>query len=222
MHMYSNCMTRPSRNVDQLLLQAGHALLPETGVRGLGIRQVADHAGVNPGMFHYHFKTKDVFIRALLQQKYNDMFATLELEAHKSASTVENLRAAVGVLVRFGRDNRVFLVRLLGDAFAGEAVVMEFLQANLPRHIAVIVTLIMQGQSEGLFRKLPPPQALAFLIGGIGAPILLGTAVLNSGLAPQALATQLEQFVFSDAAIAERIDMALAGLASAPSSGASS
>ncbi len=218
MHMYSYEMTRPSRNVDQLLLQAGLELLPETGVRGLGIRQVAERAGVNPGMFHYHFKTKDVFVRTLLQQKYNAMFATLEFEAHKSSSTLENLRAAIAVLVHWGRNNRVLLVRLLGDAFAGEAVVMEFLQANLPRHIAVVMALIVQGQGEGLLRKLPPQQAVAFLMAGVGAPILLGTAVLNSGLAPAPLHMLMEQHLFTDAAIAERIDMALAGLA-APSSG---
>ncbi|MBI3716171.1 MAG: TetR/AcrR family transcriptional regulator [Betaproteobacteria bacterium] len=206
-------MTRPSRNVDQLLLQAGHELLPATGVRKLSIRQVTERAGVNLGMFHYHFKTKDVFVRAVLQQKYNDMFATLELEAHKSPSAKENLRAAVNVLVRFGRDNRAMLVRLLGDAFAGEAVAVEFLQANLPRHIAVILSLIARGQTEGVLKKLPPPQALAFLMGAVGAPILLGTAVLNSGFAPPQLVDQFEQIVFSDAAIAVRVDMALAGMA---------
>ena len=34
-------MPRPTRNVDQLLLRAGQALLPETGVRRLSIRQIS-------------------------------------------------------------------------------------------------------------------------------------------------------------------------------------
>ena len=52
-------------------------------------------------MFHYHFKSKDVFARALLEQMYNDMFASLELESQRFASALENLRAAVKVLARF-------------------------------------------------------------------------------------------------------------------------
>ena len=117
-------MPRPSRNVDQLLINAGHELLPQTGVRGLSIRQVTEKAGVNLGMFHYHFKTKDVFVRAILEQKYNDMFQSLELQVQADAAAVEKLRAAVALLARWGRDNRVFFVRLLGDAFAGEKVAL--------------------------------------------------------------------------------------------------
>src|SRR5260221_7973961 len=137
---------RPSRNVDQLLIQAGHELLPQTGVRGLSIRQVTERAGVNLGMFHYHFKTKDVFVRAILEQKYNDMFATLETETHRSESVVDNLRAAANVLARFARDNRKLLVKLLNDALGGEAVAQEFLKANIPRHIQVVVALMVQAQ----------------------------------------------------------------------------
>lgn len=206
-------MPRPSRNVDQLLLKAGHELLPATGVRALSIRQVTERAGVNLGMFHYHFKTKDVFVRAILESQYNQMFASLEIATHRSTSVVENLRAAVMVLALFGRDNRLLLVRLAGDALAGEALAVEFLRANLPRHLEVIAALIAQGQKLGRFRKMPIPQATAFLMGGVGAPILLGAALVNSGFAPPPLASVLEDAVFTDAAIHERIDMALAGLA---------
>ena len=206
-------MPRPSRNVDQLLLKAGRELLPATGVRALSIRQVAERAGVNLGMFHYHFKTKDVFVRAILESQYNRMFASLEIATHRSTSVVENLRAAVMVLALFGRDNRLLLVRLAGDALAGEVMAVEFLRANLPRHLAVIAALIAQGQKIGRFRKMPMPQAIAFLMGGVGAPILLGAALVNSGFAPPPLASGLDDTVFSDAAIRERIEMALTGLA---------
>ena len=60
-------MSRPSRNVDALLLRAGRELYPETGAAGLSIRKVAERAGVNLGMFHYHFRTKEAFVRQLLQ-----------------------------------------------------------------------------------------------------------------------------------------------------------
>ena len=212
-------MPRPSRNVDQLLINAGHELLPQTGVRGLSIRQVTEKAGVNLGMFHYHFKTKDVFVRAILEQKYNDMFQSLELQVQADAAAVEKLRAAVALLARWGRDNRVFFVRLLGDAFAGEKVALEFMRANMPRHIKVVIELIMQAQKQGDIRKLPIQQALSFLMGAIAAPIIVGTAAINSGFVPPFVRDQLEQLVFTDAAIAERIDMALIGMAAKKKSG---
>jgi len=204
---------RPSRNVDQLLLEAGHELLPKTGVRGLSVRQVTERAGVNLGMFHYHFKTKDIFVRALLEQKYNDMFAVLADASHASDSPVENLRASVNTLARFARDNRGLLVRLLNDALAGEVVAQEFLRANLPRHIQVVAGLVAQGQKAGQLRKLPLPQAMAFVMGAVGAPVLFATAALHNNLIPPLMAPMLEAALFTDAAIAQRVDMALFGLA---------
>ena len=177
-------MPRPSRNIDQLLIQAALELLPAAGTRALSIRQVCEHAKVNLGMFHYHFKTRDVFLRAVLQQMYDSMFATLELEVERQAYPLERLRAAVVTLASFARDHRHLLVRLVGDALAGEAVAIEFLQRNLPRHIGLVMKFIAAAQRDGTLRRIPPLQALAFLIGGTGAPILLGTAVSRSGMLP--------------------------------------
>jgi AcrR family transcriptional regulator len=206
-------MARPSRNVDQLLVQAAMELLPQTGARALSIRQVAEHAGVNLGMFHYHFKTKDVFVRSVLQQMYDGMFANLALEAHHSPSPIENLRGAMTVLARFARDNRLLLARLIADALSGEAAMIEFLRDNLPRHIGVMAALIAQAQSQGAVRKISSMQAVAFIASSVGAPIMLGTAAFASGAAPAPLAKRFEREVLSNAAIAERVEMALAGLA---------
>jgi AcrR family transcriptional regulator len=206
-------MARPSRNIDQLLIRAGLELLPETGVRALSIRQVAGRAGANLGMFHYHFKTKEAFVRMVLQQVYDGMFTNLTLEARRSESAMESLRAVLHVLARFGRDNRRLLVRLLGDALSGETVAIQFLQANLPRHVGVLKRLISRGQKDGTFKKVPPSQAMAFLAGSVAGPILLGSAAISSGFAPPQVAAGLESEVFSDMAISQRIDMALEGLA---------
>ena len=61
-------MPRPSQNIDEALLRSGLALLPRLGCSGLSVRRVAEHAGVNPAMFHYHFQSKAVFLRSVLQQ----------------------------------------------------------------------------------------------------------------------------------------------------------
>ena len=78
-------MPRPSRNLDHALLAAGRELFPERGCAALSVREVADAAGVNLGMFHYHFKSRDVFLRSLMQQAYEEMFTrlTAELSLHR-------------------------------------------------------------------------------------------------------------------------------------------
>src|ERR1043165_4984962 len=108
-------MPRPSRNLDQALLAAGRALYPSRGCAGLSVREVADAAGVNLGMFHYHFKSRDAFLRALMQQAYEEMFSSLTLELSLHREMPDSLRYAVRAIGRWVRDNRRFLARVLAD-----------------------------------------------------------------------------------------------------------
>ncbi|WP_136420242.1 TetR/AcrR family transcriptional regulator [Herbaspirillum sp. ST 5-3] len=205
-------MARPSQNIDQRLLQAGVELLPGTGCRGLSARKLAEHAGVNLGMFHYHFRTKDNFIRTLLQQIYEQMFSLLVLRSHKGESALQNLRNALLVLAHFARTHRQLLVRIAADALAGEQVAVEFLQANLPRHLGVISSLIVEAQREGDLAKAPVAQVFSFLAGAVMAPVLLGAALADNSALPPAVGGMLEREVLSKKAVEQRVEFALRGL----------
>lgn len=200
-------MARPSQYIDQLLLDAGLELLPVTGCAGLSVRRLTEHAGVNLGMFHYHFKTKDNFIKAVLQRTYDEMFSALTLRVNPAHPPVQNLRDALGVLGSFGIKNRRLLVRILGDAMSGDPLAAEFLKANLPRHIEVIASLVQEAQWEGSIAKAPVPQVIAFMAGAVAAPILVSTALQQSPTAQAAAA-----LVLSEQALAQRIEFALHGL----------
>ena len=207
-------MTRPSRNVDRLLLRAGRELFPETGAARLSIRKVALRAGVNPGMFHYHFGAKDLFVRQVLQELYDEMFANLELAA-SARSPRDALSAALNVLGRFARDNARLLRRLIADALSGDPLAREFLRANMPRHVGVLLSLIRSGQRAGQLRSVAPAQALVFLAGSVAAPMVIGGVLADHDLVP-GVAAGLPALIGTDAAIAERVDCALAGLARRP------
>ena len=204
-------MPRPSRNVDRLLLRAGLELFPETGAARLSVRKVAARAGVNLGMFHYHFRTKELFVRQLLQELYDEMFASLELAA-SSRRPLAALRGALNVLGRFARDNARVLRRLLADALANDPLAVEFLRANMPRHIGVILGLIVSGQRSGTLRRMAPPQALVFLAGSVAVPVILAPMLSERDLVP-GVTPGVAALIASDEAIAERVDCALAGLA---------
>ena len=205
-------MGRPSRNVDAALLRAGRALYPTTGIRGLSVRKVAERAGVNVAMFHYHFGSKEKFVGVLLGQLYDAMFERLSLAADGDAP-LPALRRALLVLAHFARDHRAVLRRILLDALAGEPVAVEFARVNLPRHLRVVAGLVRAGQACGALRDIAPLQALALLAGSIGGPILLGTAVTENPGVPRALRGAFENEVLGDAALAERVDLVLAALA---------
>jgi len=202
-------MPRPSRNLDQALLAAGRELFPERGCAGMSIREVAEAAGVNLGMFHYHFKSREAFLRALMQQGYETMFATLSLEIARPSDTVSTLRYALRAIARFVRDNRRFLARLLADALAGEACARDFLRDNLPRHLDLLRALIAKGQKEGVFAQMPLTQAMGVCAGSLAMPILAGGAMIDTGLLEPATAKMLDATLLTNDAIDQRIELAL-------------
>ena len=205
-------MPRPSRNLDRALLAAGRALLPHRGCAGLSVREVADAAGVNLGMFHYHFKTRDAFLRELLQSMYEEMFSQLKVTRDETWAPVDNLRSALGFLGRFLRANRAILARVMADALCGDPIAIEFLRNNMPRHLGHMRALIELGQKEGTIAPMPVEQALGFCAGSLAMPIIFGGAVVASDVVAPRTARALEKSLLSDAAIDQRIELALAAL----------
>jgi AcrR family transcriptional regulator len=211
-------MPRPSQQIDQALLASGRILLPQLGCAGLSVRALAEHAGTAPGMFHYHFESKEQFLRMLLAGVYEEMFAALVQQAAIDGSAVDRLRAALTALARFGRSQRLLIGRLWADAAAGETAAREFFQHNAPRHIGVLMGLLTQGQANGAIKPLPPLSAFAFLLGAVALPSIFVAGLVDAGLAPPGGRAAFEAQVMSDAAIDLRIDLALAALSTSPES----
>ncbi|KQY90428.1 TetR/AcrR family transcriptional regulator [Pelomonas sp. Root1444] len=207
-------MPRPSQDQDQALLAAGAALYPALGCAGLSVRRVADAAGVNPGMVHYHFGSKDGFLRALLQRHYEEMFSALSLNIQGDADVMQRLAAALLTVARFVREHRPLISRVWADAQGGQTVAQQFLRANAPRHLGVLLALMQEAENTG---RLPPQPLLTrftFLMGAVVAPILLVGGMQSIDAVPPALLAGVGEEVLSDAALQQRIEWALLGLAS--------
>jgi AcrR family transcriptional regulator len=210
---------RPSRNLDLALLAAGRELFPSRGCAGLTVREVADAAGVNLGMFHYHFKSREAFLRALLQSVYEEMFAELVARAQQvprgEFDAVQVLRGALQFMGRFVRANRALLSRILADALCNDPIAVEFLGRNLPRHLTVLMQLIEAGQKEGAIKRVAAPQLLGFCAGSLAMPILFGGAMVERNPAAPHV-RMIEAALLSDAALDQRIELALAAISAIP------
>jgi AcrR family transcriptional regulator len=206
-------MPRPSQQIDQALLASGRALFPGTGCAGLSVRALAEHAGVAPGMFHYHFGSKERFLRALLAGWYEEMFASLSQQVAAPAEPLARLRAGLRLLGRFARSHRALLGRLWADALAGEAVARDFFHDNAPRHVGLLMALLGQAQASGALRRMPPLQAFAFLMGAVALPTVFIGGLADAGFVPPGGLAAFDTQVLSDSAIDQRIELALAALA---------
>lgn len=207
-------MARPSKNTDLKLIEAGRRLLPQTGVSDLSLRQVAEEAKVNLGMFHYHFGSKDEFVRQVLQQIYEELFIQLEREFTEGATLrkpLERLRSLLLILGRFAFQNRLMLASIIRDILGGEKVVREFLIENFPRHISLMHQAVVDCQSRGLIREdLKVPQILVLCASSLVASSVMATAL--DRVNPDLLKGAVREEFFSEELIEARIDFILRGL----------
>jgi len=206
-------MSRPSGNTDLLLIEEARKLLPKTGCTGLNLREVASKAGVNLGMFHYHFKTKEEFTRRVLETVYEEFFLDFSMEVSRDESSINNLRSALNSMGRFSRNNRALILSLIRDALNGDREVVRFVKKNFGRHFGVLVQIIRQCQKTGEIAKEPLPLIMAHLLGTVGVPHLIFELLERSSTQrPFGLALSfMRKTVLSDAAIEKRVERSLKG-----------
>lgn len=208
-------MPRPSKNLDRKLVGAARDMLPETGLSGLGVREVSRRAGVNPGMFHYLFKTKEAFQRRVLLEIYEDFLGTFREAAEGPGDARARLRRILVAFARFTRDNRIQYSLMVRELLNAQPDMFAFAKANFPRHVSVLVPIMEECRRAKVVRPLPVPALCMFAMGSMAMPGVVVTAMERNGL-KRILGRSLKDFggeLLSDAMIEVRADMVLAGLA---------
>jgi AcrR family transcriptional regulator len=204
---------RPSQDIDQALLASGRGLYPLHGCTGLSVRQICDHARVKVGMFHYHFHSKNNYLSMLLQGLYDEVFVQLEAQAAQAETAIERLREALCLLGRLMRNHGTWIGRVWADAGLGEDAPRLFLQRDAPRHTGLLLVLLQEAAQAGDLTQSPPMQRFGFLMGSVIAPLVLLPAAIQLQFLSADIASTADPDIFSDAAIADRVNRALAALA---------
>jgi AcrR family transcriptional regulator len=206
-------MTRTPSNASRLMLESGKKIIAKDGCSGLRIREMADRAGVNLGMFHYHFKSKERFKRILLQEVYEEFFAKLSVASKEGKTAYAQLRASLIVMGGFVRDEHELCAAIFRDVLNDDPAVLRFVRENVPRHFVVFRDLVLKCQKEGSIAKVPLHQALSFLISGMNMPTVVGFSLKRRGdMNVCAGKKNYVETVTSIEAITQRIDFALKGL----------
>jgi AcrR family transcriptional regulator len=205
-------MSRTPGNADKLLIDAGKKIVSRQGCTGLRIREVADRAGVNLGMFHYHFQSKKRFTRLILQEIYEDFFSQLTVASRDGKDAISQLRNTLLAMARFVRDHREFYGALVKDVMNGDPEMTAFIRANAPRHATILTGLVMKSQKEGSLVKIPLPEAMGLIMAGLNFPIVMaGVLRAKYGNKNAQFVSWFEQAI-TDRAIERRLDMILKGM----------
>jgi AcrR family transcriptional regulator len=209
-------MTRPSSSSDRKLIDAGKALALKHGLVGLSVRETCREAGVNLGMFHYHFKTKKEFEHRILKELYGEFLSTFKLELESTANPRQRLKNLICVIGRFLRDNRRSVALIVKDLLSGREETLTFLKENFTAHMSLLVQTLKECQSKGILRNdIPLYNSLPALVLPVVVPCaVVGAVEVNEyvGLLPLAVKA-IKPLIISDKAIAERAELGLRALA---------
>lgn len=140
-------MTRPSHNIDMLLFEQGQKLLLDVGFDNFSVRELCRKAGVNLGMFHYYFKTKDNFIELLIGQVFEKYLNEQKQAAKKQSKAIDKLKAVVYQRALTGYKNKrllfIFFKELVNRSF--DKIIKRFRKEELK----FLMPIIEQCRKDG-------------------------------------------------------------------------
>lgn len=208
-------MSRPSAHLDRKLVAAARAMLPETGLSGLSVREVARRARVNAGMFHYHFKTKKAFLHRVLGEVYQDFLVSFQEAAEGPGAPRRRLRRVLVAYAQFGRRHRVVYSMMMRELMNGRPEMLSFAQANFARHSDALMRLVEECRRDGSVRDLPAAALCMFAMSSMGMPNVAATCLERSGRKTfgGSPSGEFVRMILSDEMIETRADMVMAALA---------
>lgn len=205
-------MSRKSTHTDKKLFDQGRKLLIKKGASNFSVREVCDKAGVNLGMFNYHFGSKDKFIEKILMDIYESFLSDFELvEADSKLSTLE---LQLTLMAKFARDNRHLILVLLNDILNGEKAVQKFAKSKMRKHFMILAKTLRSCQKSGEIIDAPIPLILTQIAGSIGLsnliPEVLGQLGVNKvfDVGLKAITKKLT----TDEAIEQRVKIVIQGI----------
>jgi len=207
-------MSRPSRNQDRMLIDTAKRLYPEVGASGMSLKRIAEEAGVNLGMFSYHFGSKANFIRRVLDELTEEAGTYAAIPLPSAAPSIDRLRCFLITMARNYRDHRQLALAMYRDFLNQDPDVTEYLFENNRQQMMGIIPLVEECQRDGYVDdQLAIEQILGFCMGTVKTPIVIAASQEREPqFAPKEIRDHMSK-VITDEAITQRVELALRGIA---------
>ena len=129
--------------------------LPQRGLEGTSVREVAEAANVNNAMIYYHFTDKVEMYRAVLADSFTEFDRIWEHEIFSTdASAREKIQKYVEELIRFQHDNEE-IRRILSMEFASCGKNLKWLADNFFNHShEKLAAILKEGMKKGELKKV--------------------------------------------------------------------
>ncbi len=156
------------------ILEAAEAVFAEQGFHGARIQDVAERARVGVGTVYNHFAQKDDLLRALVDERTDELLARLAAAPDDKPDFAGRLGARITRMLAYFDRHRGFyalVFRLTDGDGADEAqrVLAGKSLRRLERFRAAFRSLVEEGVAEGALEPIDAAHLAAFLGGAIKA-----------------------------------------------------
>jgi AcrR family transcriptional regulator len=161
------------------LLRAAHQLFARHGYEGASVRAITREAGANLGAVTYHFGSKEALYEAVLKAANEAIDERLGAAAASPGPSLERIGELVRAFFDFFAENPE-VPRLVLHELARSRPMPEGMRGALERRVAMLASLIRDGQADGSIRE-GEPLLMALSVGSQPLWIALAAAPLREG-----------------------------------------
>lgn len=159
---------------DEKILLAARAEFLCNGYDGARMRAIAERAGINKGLLHYYFKTKDALLVHVFQETFQELFDALALAFQSRKTLFEKIEAAVSVYTDFmikHPELPAFIIHEMNRG--GSEHIGRMKKAGIRPPLAAFAESFIQEQKQGLIKpELKPGDVMLNMISMILFPII--------------------------------------------------
>ncbi|MGH2940792.1 MAG: TetR/AcrR family transcriptional regulator [Solirubrobacterales bacterium] len=161
-------------NLRSALLSAAERTLRARGLQELSLRELAREVGVSHGAPRRHFPDRQALLDALAESGFERLGAELRAAGERAGDEFQpRLEATAAAYIRFATANPA----LLDLMFASKQRMQPSLHDSMERAFAVMIELVLQGQTIGRVQPGDPERVglvLFSTIQGIAALLTAG------------------------------------------------
>ncbi len=178
-------MSRETTDIRQeQIKKAVLEIIADAGLHNLSTRNLAKRIGLSEGAIFRHFPTKRDIIKAIMDDVANDLIGELRSIAISPAKSEEKLYTYLCHNVKYLKENRGITILLFSEAtHLGDTELKEKLNRILVEQKQLIIKMVKDGITEGVWSKKVKPGDVALLYMGIpitfNIELVLNKNVLN-------------------------------------------
>lgn len=184
------------------IIDAAVEVFAEKGFFGAKVSEVAKRAGVADGTIYLYFESKDDILISLFEEKMDDIIQRLTqlLDGHSDPET--KMRRYIAEHLELVSEQPHLMQVLTVELRQSARFIKEYRPQGFKRYLAVIGSILEEGQAQGVFRKdLDPSIFRRALFGAIDEISLEWILRAHSGeetprhLDPKRIAEQIAEFI---------------------------